>query len=490
MTMDFVKIGQDLVGFNILRSTQIKERMAVMTSQKQKAQKLVKKLRQRHQKKKQKKKSSVRHTRAIKRDRSLRPLVAPPDEKLTAHLSDLLKPTEEEEQTWFEQFGLRLRKLTLSVMVATVISLIWRQIGAGGSEAARLLQLEGLLWVSPLTVSQQAISERLRTFPASLFLQLLRQRLPLFEQRSQARQTPLPPALAWAQVRYQAILAVDGSTLDALLRQVGLLRGQEKHPLAGKIMTVLNVCTLLPHSIWFEPQASANDQRFWPQILAAIPNGALLLLDGGFTNFTSFKHLSTLTPKITFIIPARSNLDFQVKQVLAKTALYHDYLVWVGTGDDRQLLRLVKLRYQGQWYEYLTNELRPALLPATYLAALYGHRWRIEDAFNTVKRLLGLAYFWTGSQNGVELQLWATWLVYLVVLDLSDAVASVLHKPLLAISSQMVYRGLSYFAQAYARGQADDPVAYLVLHATTLRIVKSSFPSQSHWLNLTILPQP
>lgn len=488
--MDFVKIGCGLVRLNILRATQIKEPITLMTTQKQKVQKLVKKLQRRYQKKKRKKKSSVRHTRAIQRDRTMRQLAAPPDEKLTARLSDLVKPTQEEEQTWFEQFGLRMRKLTLSVMVATVISLIWRQIGAGGSEAARLLQLEGLLWVPKMKVSQQAISERLRTFPAPLFLQLLSQRLAVFQQRSQARQTPLPPVLDWAQKRYQAILAVDGSTLDALLRQVGLLRGQQKHPLAAKIMTILNVCTLLPDTIWFEPDAKANDQRFWPQILAAIPAGALLLLDGGFTNFSYFKQFSNPARKITFIIPARSNLVFDVKQLFAKTSSSHDYLVWVGADDDRQLLRLVKLRYQGLWYEYLTNELHPALLPASYLAALYGHRWRIEDAFNTIKRLFGLAYFWTGSQNGVELQLWATWLVYIVVLDLTDAIAAVLHKPLLAISIEMVYRGLYHFGQAYTRGEADDPVPYLVLHADLLRIVKSAFPSQSHWFNLTILPDP
>jgi len=218
------------------------------------ARELIKKLRQQHKKekakkKRKKKKSSVRHTRAIQRDRSKRPLPPPPDEKIEECLSKLVKPTEGEEKGWFAQFRLRFRKLTLSVMVAIVISLIWRQIGTGGSEAARLLQLEGLLWVPMMTVSQQAISERMRTFPAGMFFQLLVSRLPMFQQRSQARQRPLPPVLDWAQKRYRTVLAVDGSTLDALLRKVGLLRDEEKHPLGGKIMTVLNVCTLLPHSI-------------------------------------------------------------------------------------------------------------------------------------------------------------------------------------------------------------------------------------------------
>jgi len=459
------------------------------------ARKLIKKLRadrrkEQNQPKRKKKKRSVRHTRAIQTDRTKRQLVAPPDEKVSARLGELIKPSQDEAQSWLAQFGLRWRKLNPSVMVALVISLIWRQIGAGGREAARLLQLAGLLWVPTMVISQQAISQRRRTFPAAIFFQLLISRLTVFEQRSQARQRRLPPALAWAQQRYQTIVAADGSTLDALLRKVGLLREPEKHPLAGKIMTVLNVCTLLPQAIWFEPDAKASDQRFWPQLLASIPTGALLLLDGGFTNFKQFIQLSNPARQITFIIPAKSNLVFVVQQVFAKSPQIHDYLVWIGSGDDRQLLRLVKLYYHGQWYTYLTNELNPDQLPAPYVAALYGHRWRIEDAFKIIKRLFGLAYFWTGSQNGVELQRWATWLVYLVVLDLRDAVAQALNQPLLAISMEMVYRGLYHFGQAYANGQADDPVAFLGLHAKLLGLVKSCLPSQSHWFDLTSLPDP
>ena len=41
------------------------------------------------------------------------------------------------------------------------------------------------------------------------------------------------------------------------------------------------------------------------------------------------------------------------------------------------------------------------------------------------KRLLGLAYFWVGSENGVQLQVWATWLLYAVLVDMTDAVAEV-----------------------------------------------------------------
>ena len=91
---------------------------------------------------------------------------------------------------------------------------------------------------------------------------------------------------------------------------------------------------------------------------------------------------------------------------------------------------------------------------------MYQKRWRIEDAFNTVKRLLGLSYLWTGSINGIKLQIWATWLFYAVLVDLGDAVAEELSLPLDRISLEMIYRGLYYFHSASSRGEASDPVKY------------------------------
>ena len=417
---------------------------------------------------KRKKRSSVRHTRAIQRDRSKRPIVAPPDEKMVHHLKELFQPAINEHQTLYKKLGLRNRNLTLSVMVAIVVSIIWRHIGSGGSEIARLLYTEGLLWVPVMAVSQQAISERLRCFPSEIFMNILQSILPVLRKRSQTRQRSLPSLLAWAEKRYTAVLAADGSTLDALMRKVGLLRGCETHPLAGKLMGVIDLCSWLPYTIWYEENDKVHDQDFWPQILKAVPEGALLILDLGFTNFKAFTKLV----KVTFITRAKSNLSFHIARIHQTSDHVRDWQVWIGKEESRQRVRLIQVYYQGQWYRYLTNELDPKVLPALYVAALYRQRWSIEDAFNFVKRLLGLAYFWTGSQHGVLLQVWATWMLYAVLVDLTDAVAYVLGKPFMDISMEMVYRSLYYFAQAYQKGDAKNIVAYLVANAKWLGIVK------------------
>lgn len=432
-----------------------------------------------------KKKSSVRHTRAIQRDRSKRLLVSPPDEKIEQRLTEILVPAIASQQEAVKKMDLRSRLLTLPVMVAIVVSMVWRQIGGGGTELARLLALEGLLWVPLLEVSQQAISLRLRVFPPSLFLGVLQAILPVLQERSAKSERPLPPILSWAKQRYPTVLAADGSTLDALMRKVGLLREQEAHPLAGKMMTILDVCSWLPTELWYEENASAHDQRFWPQLVAAIPQGALLLLDAGFLNFHYFQQLK----HVTFIIPSKANLAFEFKNCLQFTATVNDFLVYVGSGADRQLIRLVKVHYHGVCYAYLTNELDPHVLPAHKVAALYWQRWRIEDAFNIVKRILGLAFFWTGSVYGIMLQVWVTWILYAILVDLTGDVAEALDRPLADISIEMVFRGLYYFSQAFRDGNADDPVTFLADNARLLGIIKRKRkPKQADLIDLTSPP--
>lgn len=437
-----------------------------------------------------KKPSSVRHTRAIQRDRSKRPPVAPPDPVVAAHLTEVIHPATLAQLDHFRALGLRERVLTLPVMVALVVSMIWRQIGSVAT-LLRLLNEEGFLWSSPVEVSEQALSQRLRVFPAELFRRVLESVLPPMQARWADRQRPLPPEVAWAHAHYPHVLTVDGSTLDALLRKVGLLRDRPDQPLAGRMAALLDLCSRLPRTIWYEEDPQAHDQRWWPHLLAALPAGALCIFDLGWTNFRMFADLTRA--QVTFITRAKRNLAYTVARVLRRTATVHEALVWIGSGADRHQVRLIEVRYRGTWYRYLTNELDPARLPPEYAVALYWQRWRIEDAYAIVKRLLGLAYFWVGSENGVQLQLWATWLLYAVLVDLADAVAEALNRPMAALSLEMVYRSLYFFTQAYHRGEASDPVAYLAAKATRLGILKrerKSKPSRFAELTLTMTSGP
>jgi hypothetical protein len=121
--------------------------------------------------------SSVRHTRAIQCDRRRHPPSAPPPAEVTARLTELVYPAALATLSEFRRRGLRERVLTLPVMVALVLAMVWRQL-SGVAERVRLVQQELVFWVPPLQVSSQALEQRLRCLPAELFRQVVERVLP------------------------------------------------------------------------------------------------------------------------------------------------------------------------------------------------------------------------------------------------------------------------------------------------------------------------
>ena len=430
--------------------------------------------------------SSVRHTRSNQVARGQKQSSPPPDEQTAQRIQEVIHPATLAQVEYYRKLGLRERTLTLPIMVAVAISLVWRQF-ASVSEALRILKTEDLLWTAPIQVSQQALSERLRTLPAELFWRVLQNVLPVMQANWQKRTRPLSEEIVWALQHYERVWAVDGSTLDALMRRVGLLRDLPDHPLAGRMMGFLDVSSRLPVYLWCTEDDQAHDQRFWDQILAVLQPGALLLLDMGFTNYDYYARL--MASQVTFITRCKSNAAYQIEQVLHKSAHLHDALVLLG--QDQLPMRLAEMQYKGKWHRYLTSELDSERLPPLYIVALYWQRWRIEDAYKTVKRLLGLAFFWVGSVNGIALQLCTTWLMYAILVDLADDVADPLSIPFNQISLEMVYRSLYFCTTAFHRGESDNPVAYLADNAKLFGLIKRKRkPDALHLLNLTILEEP
>ena len=171
----------------------------------------------------------------------------------------------------------------------------------------------------------------------------------------------------------------------------------------------------------------------------------------------------------------REKIAYRTVQVLSQGPYYRDEIIQVGlyrSHPCRHPLRMVSVLWQGAWYRYLTNVLDPQTLTARQVCELYRRRWRIEDAFAVTKRLLDLAYVWTGSHNAVQLQIYATLIFYAVLLTICQQVAQVLGEPLERISVEMVFRAFYHYSRAVQRGETDDLVQFLAEHAKLLGIVK------------------
>ena len=388
-----------------------------------------------------------------------RPMVE--DEEIASQLEALLTPAITSQENYYRQLGLRDRILNLPLMVAAVLTLLWRDV-AGVTELTRMLAREGFLWCSPKAVSQQAIAQRFLTFPAQLFEKVFKDLLPHLKASWLSRnQRKIPESVQFTRSKFERIWIVDCSILEALFCKLDSLKDVPKGQLAGKMGTVIDLITQLPVEIWFQENSKASDVKFELDILNLVTAKTLLLLDRGFYHFSFW--LQLIEQKVDFITRLKKGVAIHVEQVFTDSYALKDRLIRLGSGTKKTpvvTLRLVEIRSGKTWHSYLTSVLDPKVLPPYVIGDLYCRRWRIEEAFNTVKRLLGLSYLWTGSLNGIQLQIWGTWLFYAVLVDLGDAVADELSLPFDRISLEMIYRGLYHFYVAHQKGKATDPVKY------------------------------
>jgi len=394
------------------------------------------------------------------------------DADIEQRLNDLVKPAVFAELGYYHKLGLRNRLLNLPVMVSIVLAMIWRRI-PGVCELQRLLATERLLWAQPTKVSQPALSERFLTFPAELFRRVLDAVLAELPARSAARTRPVPGVLARLQSRFAACYALDGTTLEALFRKLQALQDIAEAPLAGHLGAVCDLVTHLPVKVWYAESPSTNDKAFLPALLAWLPQNSLLVFDLGYFAFTFFDALTEAGS--WFVTRRREKVGFTVQTVLLDRPQARDRIVRLGkyrTSPSTHAVRLIEVLVDGVWRQYITNVLDPQQLSVFEVVAIYEQRWHIEQAFALVKRLLGLAYLWVGSSNGVQLQVWATWLYYAILVDLCDDVADVLQLPLIRISVEMVSRGLYYYVQASAHGYTGSAAEYFAQEAKLLGIVK------------------
>src|SRR5256884_2137851 len=120
---------------------------------------------------------------------------APADPEIEHRLTELVQPAVFAELAYYRSLGLRQRILGLPVLVALVLTLIWRRV-AGVCTLQRMLARERLVGAAPTSVSQPALSEGFLEFPAELFERILYRVVAQLPGRAQARTRPYPELLA------------------------------------------------------------------------------------------------------------------------------------------------------------------------------------------------------------------------------------------------------------------------------------------------------
>lgn len=401
---------------------------------------------------------------------------APSDAEIEARLTTFVQPAVFAELDYYRQLGMRNRLLNLPVMLALILGLIWRRV-PGVCALQRLLARERILWADRTTVSQSALSDRFLDFPAVLVERVLYRVLARLPERFRARSRPTDALLTGVAARFAGTYALDATTLEPLFRKLDALQEHTGTRLAGHVSAAVDLQTHLPSKLWWSAEPQTNEKAVAPRILAWVPSNSLLVFDMGYFAYWFFDALTDA--QAWWVTRQRDRTSFTVQQVLLARPHVRDQIIAFGHHKVpcRHPVRLIEVWVNGHWRGYLTNVLDPQRLSVVEVVALYQARWRIETTFLRVKRLLDLSYIWVGSQNGIWLQVLATFLFYAILIDLCDDVADALGVRLDQISVEMVYRSLYQYVTAVAQGDwASDAASYFAHEAKGLGILKRQRP--------------
>jgi hypothetical protein len=230
---------------------------------------------------------------------------------------------------------------------------------------------------------------------------------------------------AW-QKKFAALEALDSSTfrLMARLRQVfspsgsgGATKGSTNPKGALKLHQVYHVGGELPADVAIGP-AREHDAKAWRKALRLACRGVLYLLDRGYCDFKLWWAIERAWSY--FITPLKAGLAYEHVRWLnprRQRDRVKDRLVrfpGMDEGDDFVILRLVEVRQaDGTWWAYVTNVMDNQLGPED-VAEVYRLRWRIEIFFRHLKHTLNLGHWFAQSEAGVQAQLYAALIGYLL----------------------------------------------------------------------------
>lgn len=134
----------------------------------------------------------------------------PDNAVIAADLEALLTPALCAQQGYYRKLGLRDRILNLPLMLAAILTLLWRNVSSA-QDLTRMLARENLLWCKAVQVSQQALSQRFLSFPSELFERVFIEVLPELQQRWQQRnRRSLAVSVQFAKAQFERVWTIDG----------------------------------------------------------------------------------------------------------------------------------------------------------------------------------------------------------------------------------------------------------------------------------------
>lgn len=211
---------------------------------------------------------------------------------------------------------------------------------------------------------------------------------------------------------------VDSSTIGLFS---DVLKGAGRNPLNGKkkggikMHTMINAREDVPCLVRFS-SAATHDHTFLKEL--DLKKGSFVVFDKGYVDYQQY-HNWTLDD-IYFVTRQKDNAVYQSLEEFPISDHIHSGVLKderIEIIKDKQTITLRRVAFyhaeQDRVYEFISNNFE---LPADKIAEIYKQRWQIETLFKRLKQNFPLKYFLGDNQNAIEIQIWVSLIIGLIML--------------------------------------------------------------------------
>lgn len=215
------------------------------------------------------------------------------------------------------------------------------------------------------------------------------------------------------------LMIVDSSTISLFS---DILKGVGRNTISGKkkggikMHTMINAMEDVPCLVKFS-SAATHDHTFLKEL--ELKKGSFVVFDKGYVDYKQYSQWAL--DDIYFVTRQKDNAAY-------KSIEEFDILDQVDSGVlkdeiislDKGYKSTFKLRRIAYWhephqkvYEFITNNFD---LAPDKIADIYKNRWQIETMFKRLKQNFPLKYFLGDNQNAIEIQIWVSLIIQLIML--------------------------------------------------------------------------
>ena len=211
---------------------------------------------------------------------------------------------------------------------------------------------------------------------------------------------------------------VDSSTISLFS---DIIKGVGRNPINGKkkggikMHTMINAKEDVPCLVRFT-SAATHDHTFLKEL--NLKKGSFVVFDKGYVDY--MQYYKWTLEDVYFVTRQKENAyytsleEFDIQDHIDSSILKDERIKINKDGQSIELRRVAFYHTeQKKVYEFISNNFE---IDADKIADIYKQRWQIETLFKRLKQNFPLKYFFGDNQNAIEIQIWVSLIIQLIML--------------------------------------------------------------------------